>query len=354
MNIEQEVFKRRKICFDKLLEYGFQQEGNHYVYSTIFMDGFRADIKIDQDGFVSGKVYDLDMEEEYTNFRIQGHLGEFVGSVRDHYQTLLENIRDHISEKQYFITEQANRITKFILSTYHDEPEFAWEKSPGFGIFRNPDNQKWYGLMMNIDYSKLDPNKHGEIEAINIKLAEDEIPTLLTKDGFYPCYHMNKKMWITIVLDDTLEDKEIEAFIQESHRFTESSHEWIIPANPKYYDIISEFEYTDTVLWKQSNNIHVGDYVYLYVGSPYSSILYKCVATEVQIPYQYHDSNLDMKYVMRLQLIEKYKEGVYSFQILNQYGVRAVRGPRSMPKKLSAFIHGESHSEKEKMENYEK
>lgn len=110
--------------------------------------------------------------------------------------------------------------------------------------------------------------------------------------------------------------------------------DWLIPANPKYYDVVGAFEKSDTVTWKQSSDIHVGDVIYLYVAAPYSSILYKCRAAEVDIPSLYADEHISMKTVMKLELLEKYKPGVWSFQRLGQLGVNAVRGPRGIPKEL--------------------
>ena len=110
--------------------------------------------------------------------------------------------------------------------------------------------------------------------------------------------------------------------------------DWIIPANPKYYDVIGAFEKTNVITWKQSSDIHVGDMIYMYMAAPYSSILYKCRAAEVDIPRQYEDQNVTMKMSMTIELLEKYKPGVWSFERIRQFGVYAVRGPRSMPKEL--------------------
>lgn len=114
--------------------------------------------------------------------------------------------------------------------------------------------------------------------------------------------------------------------------------DWIIPANPKYYDVVGAFEESSIVTWKQSSDIHVGDTIYMYVGAPYSSILYKCRAVEVDIPQQYADENLSMKTVMKIELLEKYQSGVWSFERIKQFGVYAVRGPRSMPVELKREI----------------
>ena len=109
---------------------------------------------------------------------------------------------------------------------------------------------------------------------------------------------------------------------------------WIIPANPKYYDVVSAFEESNVMTWKQSSDIHVGDMVYMYVAAPYSAILYKCRVVEADIPRQYSDDNITAKTAMTLELLEKYEPGVWSFERIRQFGVHAVRGPRSIPEEL--------------------
>ena len=43
---------------------------------------------------------------------------------------------------------------------------------------------------------------------------------LRKKEGIYPAYHMNKKSWITIVLDETVHDDVLFDLLAESHAFT--------------------------------------------------------------------------------------------------------------------------------------
>lgn len=334
MAIEDEVFKRMKCNFDELLAYGFVKNENIYQYSkNIFEDSFRVDISIHEDGTINGKIFDLDMEEEYTNFRMKYQKEGFAHQVLEEYKSILEDIAKKCFTKQPFILKQSNRIAEQVKNKYNDEPEFAWEKFPGYGIFRNCKNKKWYGLIMNIDRSKIEDD-HGEVEIINVKIDSEKIPVLLKKKGYYPSYHMQKKNWISIVLDDTLTDEEIMKCVSESHAFTEQCEEWIVPANPKYYDVIHCFDDTDYILWKQSSNIEIGDIVYLYVGEPYSSILYQCEAVEVNIPYEYKDSNLSMKKVMKLKLIKKYLQNEFPFSRIKECGVTSIRGPRLITEEL--------------------
>lgn len=221
MNFIKEIFERTTIDTSKLIKYGFIKKDNNYIYKRKFMNHFEVIITIDDTLNIFGKIFDLNTNEEYTTYRIIEQNGEFVSKVREEYKNILMDIRENCFIKKYFIYPQSNRITNLIINTYHDEPEYAWEKSPGFGIFKNPINKKWYGLIMNIDKNKIDKNASGEIEAINVKLNKDKIPVLLKKKGYYEAYHMNKKNWVTIILDDTLTDEEIFSCIKESHEFTE-------------------------------------------------------------------------------------------------------------------------------------
>ena len=90
---------------------------------------------------------------------------------------------------------------------------------------------------------------------------------------------------------------------------------WIIPCNPKNYDVIRAFQNLKEIDWKQSiKNIDAGDKVYIYVSSPYKQILYQCVVVKTNLPSQEID---DMAFVkdgtpflnygphMRLQMNKK-------------------------------------------------
>jgi len=338
MSLEEEIFNRTKADFEKLVSYGFEKVKDHYQYSTIFTDGFRADIIVNQKGKLVGKVYDLSTDEEYINFRIESQVGKFVSNIRESYKNLLEEIKTKCFKKEYFIFPQSSRITNKIITKYGDEPLFPWEKEKGHGVFKNPDNDKWYALIMYVDREKIDKSIPGKVEALNIKLVPEKITELLKRKGFYHAYHMNKKNWLTIILDDTVDDEEIMEYIAESHRFTETTSSWIVPANPKYYDVISYFNEKDTILWKEAKGMKIGDKVYLYLGAPYSAILYKCEVIEIGIPYQYQDENLSMTKTMKLKLVKRYEKEKYTFQKLKEYGVRAIRGPRHMTERLKQEI----------------
>lgn len=111
-----------------------------------------------------------------------------------------------------------------------------------------------------------------------------------------------------------------------------------MPVNPKYYDVVNAFNSCDEIIWKQSSDIHVNDIVYLYVADPYSKIMYKCKAIEVNIPCEYKDKNVSMSHVMKIKLLKQLENKDYTFEYLNKLGIKAIRGPRKIAKEVSEKI----------------
>lgn len=337
MSIENNIFKRYVIIWDRLIPYGFNQKNNIYIYKKIIMDNsFNVIIEINAKSIVKGKIIDLSFDCEYTNYRIENGGGKFANSIRDEFEKILLDIRSNCFKKVFFISNQANRICDLITLKYGDKPVFLWDKSPGSGVFKNEICNKWYAAILDVN-RKIFGGSDEIVEILNVKLNDNKIKMLLQKPGFFPAYHMNKKNWITIILDDTLPDQEIMEYISDSYECIYPNTAWIVPANPNYYDIINYFNSEKTILWKQIKNIKVNDYIYIYVTHPYSAIMYECQVLEIGIPE--NESTKNMNYVMKLGLIRKLDPNDYSLSKLTSYGITAVRCPRRMPSKLYNDIH---------------
>lgn len=236
-------------------------------------------------------------------------------------------------------------VLAFVKREYGTEAEQPWEKYPENEVLRHEDNKKWYGLIMPVSRRRLGLRGDGYVDILNVKLDPMLIEVLRGQEGFLPAYHMNKVSWISICLDGSVKLETVLDLIHQSFLGTASKRrkaqmetyepkDWLIPANPKYYDVVGAFEHATVIDWKQSSDIHVGDLVYMYVAAPYSSILYKCRALEVGIPRRYSDDRLSIKKIMKIELLEKYEPGVWSLARIKEFGVYAVRGPRSMPAEL--------------------
>ena len=111
--------------------------------------------------------------------------------------------------------------------------------------------------------------------------------------------------------------------------------QWIIPANPKFYDVQGAFERSREIDWKQGSGIRAGDTVYMYVAAPVSAILYCCEVLETDIPYHFEDQNLTITALMKIRLLRQYPPEQFTFEVLKKdYGIYAVRGPRGVPNSL--------------------
>ena len=240
MSIEDNFFKKYKVIKEKLEPYGFIKEIDKYKFSKKFMENkFEALIYIDSNNKISGKVIDLEFNEEYTSFRIKDVEGEFVNLVKKEYMEILQNIADNCMEKQCFIFPQSNIICKYIKDEYGIDPEFMWNTNPGYGVFKN-DNNKWFGIIMNIEKNKIISNcNNDEIEVLDLKL-DDEVEQYLKIKGFYPAYHMNKKSWISIILDESVSTETIEKLVKISYNNLNDIMEKNI-MNKKYYKEVYEY-----------------------------------------------------------------------------------------------------------------
>jgi hypothetical protein len=104
------------------------------------------------------------------------------------------------------------------------------------------------------------------------------------------------------------------------------------------YDVEQDFQRDGTILWKQTANFIVGDTVYMYMAAPVSAIMYKCVATEVNIPYKYDNGNYHIRKAMRLKLVHRFDDSDMTLSRMKELGVTAVRGARGVPNTLGCEL----------------
>ena len=74
---------------------------------------------------------------------------------------------------------------------------------------------------MSVSYKTLGLDKSGKIDILNVKLNPEVIESLIDKKHFFPAYHMNKKYWITILLDSDMDLDLVKSLIDESFNLVE-------------------------------------------------------------------------------------------------------------------------------------
>ena len=215
--MEYELFKKCIFDYSKLLNYGFKEENNIYYYEKYIIDNnYKICIKIENNNVI-GKIYDLIFNDEYLNLNVDSNLS-FNNKIKEEYIKVLKDIKNKCTKESLFVFKQSNEITSYIKRKYKVNPEFLWKESFGNGVFRNKYNKKWFGIIISVSKDKLDLKYKQEIiEVINLKIDEDMIKELIKIDGFYKAYHMNKKSWISIILDYTVDNEIIYSLIDQSY-----------------------------------------------------------------------------------------------------------------------------------------
>lgn len=111
-------------------------------------------------------------------------------------------------------------IFSWVKQQYNTDPDYPWADRNA--VLRHKDNNKWYGLIMEVGRDKLGLLEEGDVEVLNVKCDPEMVGALRTKEGFHPAYHMNKERWITIRLDGSVAEDEIKNLLDLSYRLTES------------------------------------------------------------------------------------------------------------------------------------
>ncbi|MBR6953145.1 MAG: MmcQ/YjbR family DNA-binding protein [Campylobacter sp.] len=116
-----------------------------------------------------------------------------------------------------------DELNEFIFDKYGVKCEFLWEKYPEFGVFRHESkgkkSGKWFCLFMQIPQNSLGVIGNKTISVINLKCNPELAVILHDNKGIFPAYHMNKKHWISVILD-AVPKSQVADLIEESWNLT--------------------------------------------------------------------------------------------------------------------------------------
>ena len=209
-----EIFKAYQFNSKKAKEYGFLEKQGVWTYSSTILQGdFLMKITV-EDSDLTFQVFDQETGELYPQVHMESMRGTFVGTVREACLEVLYDIRKACFEVEEFLCPQTKRIMALVREKYGNQLEYLWEKSPDTAVLRHEDNQKWYAILMRISWDRLDKGREGLVEAVNLK--HNQVADLLSQNGIYPAFHMNKRYWISLPLDDTLTDEKVLELFERS------------------------------------------------------------------------------------------------------------------------------------------
>lgn len=135
----------------------------------------------------------------------QYHVSVFFATVKE-------------GDKQAMVTRK--ELLEYADENYNTQSEHLWAKYPSYEVLRHNSNRKWYAVIMDIPGNKVGLDGEELIDILDVKCEPDMVPLLSSQKGFCEAYHMNKKHWITIVLDGTAADEEIYNLLDMSYELT--------------------------------------------------------------------------------------------------------------------------------------
>ena len=224
MEKSPQVLKTPKASFvaSKLIAFGFEfdSQTSTYLYKSKASDfnfEFRILIK---DGEYSTKVYDLDSECEYLLHKSHQAQGEFVGRVREYLSNLENKIIKQCALDPMFNTLQATKIIERVQEKYHVKAEFLFGEDEPTAVFRKvvKEKPKWFAFISRCNRKTVTGTGEGKIEILNLRLEASDVDTLITHENIHRGYHMNKKYWLTIELDTTVDTDMIYALLDKSYQ----------------------------------------------------------------------------------------------------------------------------------------
>ena len=114
--------------------------------------------------------------------------------------------------------ELFEEISEYICREFGAAADRPFQSSPDALAFRAAGSAKWFALLMRVPGRKLGLETEGPVWALDLKGDPDFIVHVTSQPGFLPAYHMNRRNWLTVLLDGSADPALLKNCIAESYR----------------------------------------------------------------------------------------------------------------------------------------
>lgn len=114
-------------------------------------------------------------------------------------------------------------LLEYCLITYQTKADYPFTDDFETAVLRHSDSRKWYAIVMRVSRRKFGFDSDEIIDVVNLKLPTEMFGSFGKKDGVFPAYHMNKRHWISLLLNDAADDT-VEFLINVSFKATETQN----------------------------------------------------------------------------------------------------------------------------------
>ena len=211
------ILEQYDVDIERALAYGFMQADDNLIlrkalpetefYAVVTLAGKALEVN----------AFDSDTDEAYLPFNVADNISSYVMSVREKVEALLEEIK-----MQCLIKINVKlQLMDYCSQRFGTVPDAPWPETPENFTFKTARRNKWYALFMTIPYKSLGLAKAGKVDVLNIKLPPAKIEQLVDRQHFYPAYHMNKKHWLTVLLQKDADISLVQELLAESYQLVE-------------------------------------------------------------------------------------------------------------------------------------
>lgn len=215
--IYKEILSNYQFKSNKALEYGFILKDNRYEYLTqLNIDELELLIIYDNEK-LEAKVFDNQLDQElflvYQTISIGEYTSSIIKLVNEEIDRVINNCFEEFNIQKF--------LFDYILEKYNVRPETPWEDHLNYHTFKTLNKNKWFALFLYIPLASLKIDSNVYCYILNLKIDYLKYPNIIDNKHFFLGYHMNKKYWISIVLNSGLDFELVKELIDNSYNLVE-------------------------------------------------------------------------------------------------------------------------------------
>ena len=186
-----------------------QADGSFLLEKPSELPGFSITYRVEGNS-CRVEVTDTESGWEYDLFNVPSSGGATVTALRAEAESFLARV----GAVCFGVRPHRAEVLRYCKETYGTEADYPFQDSNA-QVLRKPSG-KWYGLLMTIPAEKLGLPRKDEVDVINLKATPERIANPDFASVF-PAWHMNRKYWISVLLDSAIPTELLHTLIDESY-----------------------------------------------------------------------------------------------------------------------------------------
>lgn len=212
------VFLTHSFCWQSAEAYGFQKkEGRYELRAPLAHPEFYVVITIYAQHFEIVVKECLD-DAEYALFHVESAKGSFVEGIRKDVDDIMEAVISNC-----FLEPIARKeLLNYVCQCHGTALQQPWERYKEYFTVKTKNKKKWYAVFMRVPFKSLGIEKEGMTDIVNVKGLPEQIAERIDLAHYFPAYHMNKKHWLSVLLDAAVDIEEVKKLLDDSYTLVET------------------------------------------------------------------------------------------------------------------------------------